>query len=1472
MEKRLASAAERYLNSRHQNKRRTQVLRVLAVLVVLVTVSALIMPAVTMSNEVECGLEEHTHTDSCYTVQMAAPQPELTCTAGASGETLIHTHDSYCYNAQGELICTQPELAAHVHGPECYQERRELTCQEIQDLGHTHTGSCYAYEKGGLACGLEEGGGHTHTPECYPVERSEVPLCGQEESEDVVDEATGQVLVPGHRHTSECWERRVDSMLVCGREESDDVVDEATGEVLVPGHHHGPECWLSGDELCYQRGCGQHEGQGHTHTEECYGWAQTESLCGEVERPAGHIHDDSCYNITQVLTCHIPELEPHTHDAGCYTEGGVLICGRPEAAVHQHTEACFIAPEGSPEETRILTCGKEEHIHTDLCYVRAEPEETETFYCGLEEHIHSLDKCYFPSGALKCTLGEHVHDASCMIPPVEESDGPLESDDPLATDDPLASQDPAESGEPEPSESMEPERQEFWVEESIPYQTDAFQVTFQVKGWVKPTLDSQGTAASANETWVNDFGPGAVNTPSYEEGLVELVNQNIPLGALPVGYSASLDPDALPGADPFAEYNQPAVEPGPAGPVGSVVDDNRPGVPDNLVPINPEAGNEPVVTPAPIVEPDLTPNPEASFEPTPTPEVSQKPETPVELSVEELAEDDPEFQLLLDALEEPEEQVTVVLQRAVRVGATRDGMELDLSQCAITATVRPTQALIQQVSQRGEDIMDIAEDGLESGASEETDGAEPVMTCSSLDGVETAMFLGQDEPEATMTLNNGIMLLSVSDQVYPEFYVEYYAYLETVNTDGENVGKDVSIATLMNTDNGGTGANGKLPSAGNKDTQALLNMQVTSAGDVVTDADAKKTKPIFTKYLFSYATAPRLNIIDIVSKKTEGDNHYTLAEIWRIGPEGQPVESYPPSAELTNNPRTVRENPGQYILIEKGDIIRLVYETTNKDSGKLVEDANFFDYDISDGNRYNSADLKDEDKTGKTGKFLYTNKQGINSSANYSGTGKKYAFGGDNTRTTLGKENFGGQNINKVNTTGQGGKNNYAGCAFGLVESSLGTNGKLQFKNGIDAPDLFGSATGSKPYKGEITFKRQGDTYTMTTTTVDGQTTSGLDKLYAGATSSSFGFTMYTNHFWPMDNVASAGTLGHDPKFGPSKNNYTTFDGKLQEGTPGSDDETNEHNVYFGMNFKVDFTLYDDYIGPLEYYFFGDDDMWVYLTDKVTSESRLICDIGGVHPSVGEYVNLWDWIKKDGRDHVDATKTQDPELLSKGGHEYELTFFYTERGASGSTCWMQFTLPEARGGSLRTPTSADYGTLEVGKSVNGPQPPKDKYFDFKLKLTDVNGGPLSDLAGGVYVTDGNAGGMDQADTAVGMGDDGYWHFTLRNSQRLLIKDLPAGTRYELTEVDNTGYSTSFVVNDVDALNGGSVGPVESPGTTVTGTITGGHAVSAICWNTASYELPETGGAGATYTMACVPLLAAACLWYKKKSKGEEAAL
>lgn len=103
---------------------------------------------------------------------------------------------------------------------------------------------------------------------------------------------------------------------------------------------------------------------------------------------------------------------------------------------------------------------------------------------------------------------------------------------------------------------------------------------------------------------------------------------------------------------------------------------------------------------------------------------------------------------------------------------------------------------------------------------------------------------------------------------------------------------------------------------------------------------------------------------------------------------------------------------------------------------------------------------------------------------------------------------------------------------------------------------------------------------------------------------------------------------------------------------------------YFGMRYDIVFTL-GDYIGPLNYNFTGDDDLWVLLDGKV------VIDIGGIHNAIASGdVDLWEKLGyTDGaRPATDAEKNQ----------EHRITVLYMERGAGESNCKMSYTLPNSR--------------------------------------------------------------------------------------------------------------------------------------------------------------------------------------------------
>ncbi len=382
------------------------------------------------------------------------------------------------------------------------------------------------------------------------------------------------------------------------------------------------------------------------------------------------------------------------------------------------------------------------------------------------------------------------------------------------------------------------------------------------------------------------------------------------------------------------------------------------------------------------------------------------------------------------------------------------------------------------------------------------------------------------------------------------------------------------------------------------------------------------------------------------------------------------------------------------ILIQKGTVIRLVYDIV---VGDLKVNANFFDYDISEGTNY------------ETGTIGFPGR-GINIHSNYVGRGGsvKYAFGNANTGTGLGKTQFlsacnngyGYLTFNSYNNC------NRYGLTYDLVEGlKYGTDGLPVpvWNSKVSAPDLFSSKnipgktayvkTGKKnsTYY-NLVFKRNGGTVILSSVQqnkVDSKgkvatTTSitNLDKFrntYVDKEGNPIGKTIYGNSFWPMDTAPSAGTKGHDPLFGDTdKPINITSDVETEKNNslsefnfPPSDDSLN-HNSYFGMSYSIDFRLMPGYIAPLNYWFYGDDDMWVFLQKLDTKgnpvgEASLIADIGGVHSSTGIYVNLWDWMKPV--TYYDANgKENKPE-------DYRITVFYTERGASGSSSYMSFKLP-----------------------------------------------------------------------------------------------------------------------------------------------------------------------------------------------------
>lgn len=144
-------------------------------------------------------------------------------------------------------------------------------------------------------------------------------------------------------------------------------------------------------------------------------------------------------------------------------------------------------------------------------------------------------------------------------------------------------------------------------------------------------------------------------------------------------------------------------------------------------------------------------------------------------------------------------------------------------------------------------------------------------------------------------------------------------------------------------------------------------------------------------------------------------------------------------------------------------------------------------------------------------------------------------------------------------------------------------------------------------------------------------------------------------------------------------------------------------NFYFGMRYDVEFEI-GDYVGPMDYKFTGDDDLWVLLDGKV------VIDVGGIHDALEGSTDLW----KD-LGYPDGKRPGPYETAAKT-KKHRITVLYMERGAGKSNCQMEFTLPNSR---ILDVTDVPKATLSL-KKVNS----KDEAIsgaEFKLvSKTDEN--------------------------------------------------------------------------------------------------------------------------------------------------------
>lgn len=284
------------------------------------------------------------------------------------------------------------------------------------------------------------------------------------------------------------------------------------------------------------------------------------------------------------------------------------------------------------------------------------------------------------------------------------------------------------------------------------------------------------------------------------------------------------------------------------------------------------------------------------------------------------------------------------------------------------------------------------------------------------------------------------------------------------------------------------------------------------------------------------------------------------------------------------------------------------------------------------------------------------NKKGINDSSHYPENSKenKRMIMGTKDQANLGdhKEAVGDNKYN-ANTYNNG--NVTTGLVTGLSSDYKTVSWKLD-QPGFFTDDHLGENEGKQKYTDyKLVFSKTGNNYKLTRVKQPG-----------------------ANNFFNCKEDGS--------EFFPLKD-------PIYDGTEGG-------KYYFGMRYDIEFKL-GDYVGPLNYEFTGDDDLWVLLDGEV------VIDVGGIHDAIKKDTDLWEDLGfKDGaRPSTDEQKNK----------THRITVLYMERGAGKSNCKMNFTIPDARFVNVENVPLADITLHKVdskGKGVSGA----------KFKLVNDKGG------------------------------------------------------------------------------------------------------------------------------------------------------
>lgn len=485
------------------------------------------------------------------------------------------------------------------------------------------------------------------------------------------------------------------------------------------------------------------------------------------------------------------------------------------------------------------------------------------------------------------------------------------------------------------------------------------------------------------------------------------------------------------------------------------------------------------------------------------------------------------------------------------------------------------------------------------------------------------------------------------------------AYDIHFEADGKEVQPGATVKVSVDVPEIKAGANASVFHVDDKNKVENMDGDVDKKGNVVFETTHFSQYVIVNKSLTSSEISVTVEHYDKSTKEKiyADDSNKTLQVNGKI-------EGYNKATNWTVSEVVVQPKSGTPSIYENFEEIQLTQDSTVKvyyTAKSALKDGGvkFYDYTV---------------KAGQKGDTYYS----INMDANYPDGSEK------SNRLSVGESRY-NHNTCKYDTVDSNGKhiNEWTGhqsnggngdaVITGLLKG-LKSDGSPEFN--FNDPGFFKNedqyyekAGGKKVYTRKVvddyklSFNQAGDTYTL-------QSVNNANEVKQTGVGAGF---------FPLDHME----LDENTERRSDANNLPYEDLKVNEDSNTTDGII--HNYYFGMRYDVNFKL-GDYVGPLQYTFTGDDDLWVLMDGKV------VLDIGGIHNKAKKTVNLWTKILNKNNPTQDENKdnpTQDEPTQAEinayinglsqdeKNENHTITVLYMERGAGASNCEMNFTLPSA---------------------------------------------------------------------------------------------------------------------------------------------------------------------------------------------------